>query len=183
MILTILAQGLTQDLISGLVWSLIGFIAGYLVANLKMEMDQIKEAVVNDDSDDSGQDEDRDGYAGGHGGPGGEHRPRFPRWLGVVVILLAVVTVAQGVYFSRQARETSHCQAQFNSDFSTALTLRNGWAAEDRAQLTKMIDTVLTGATPEVRRKALEDYLAAVHKNDALRAQHPLPELSDRDCT
>lgn len=111
------------------------------------------------------------------------------KWLGLVVILLSIFTVGQSYYFTQQNtqraeedRRITECQAKYNSDFAAVLTQRVKWQEEDRAELNKMIYGVLTAPGAPARKKFLEDYVAQVDKNDRLRAQNPLPSLTDRNC-
>jgi hypothetical protein len=199
------------ELLGGLAWSAFGFIGGYLAAHYKIRLDRL-EAKGRKAMDETDPDPRKEGSShggtggpggiggvggqgggpggqGGVGGHGGEGSKGLPRWVGVVLILLALATVIQGYYFNRQQntgseqnQRVTECQARFNQDFASVLELRSRWANEDRAGLNVMLATVLAGESPAVRRQALVDYLAAVKANDEKRAATPLPDLAHRKC-
>jgi hypothetical protein len=128
------------------------------------------------------------GGVGGVGGPGGAGggeghieriHVRSRRFLGLFLILMALaVSVVAWQDYRRNA-----CQAKFNSDFVHVLTIRNVYAQEDREQNLKMWDALLApNATPDSRRKAAQEFTAAMHQNEEARAANPLPKLEDRNC-
>lgn len=139
------------------------------------------------------------GGIGGTGGPGGQggtysgHHPRSNGWqgraLGLVVLALALFTVIQSLYVGNEARKNAlhdqrvtACQAAYNRDFARAVTIRGAYADEDRDQLYKMITTVISGATPAIRQKAINDWIETSQRNSRLRQATPLPNLDTRNC-
>lgn len=130
------------------------------------------------------------GGSGGDGGKGGDGDGHIglPRWIGVVLLLLALATVGQTYYFNTQQqaqvqrnRQVLACQSQFNRDFAQALDQRSMWAAEDRAEFIVLINKILSGAGPAVSRKALIDYVTAIQANEKKRQATPLYN-PDRQC-
>lgn len=157
-----------QDLLPSICWSLIGFLIGWLVGREMLFISQIREAVVSEDERQRTDHNIADTP---------EKRSRL---LGFVVVTLAVFSVLQGSYYAYETKKSAQCQAQYNDDFAKVLQQRAVWADEDRRELTRTVESILTG--PNASRKALQDYLDTVAKNDKLRAENPLPDLNDRDC-
>jgi len=170
-------------------YSAIGFLAGYQLCKIRRNTEEIKEAVVSEqentsDRDGSGTKDVKSTFTGHGQGSGWQGRA-----LGVFVLLLAIFTAIQGVYVSNETRDnTEHdkrvvaCQAQFNKDFSRAVTVRGQYADEDRAAMYRMITTVISGTTPAIRQKAITDWIELSQKNDELRKANPLPSLEARNC-
>lgn len=156
------------ELLASVSWSLIGFLVGWLVGREMLFISQIREATVPQDERERT-----------------DHKvtpASRSRLLGFIVVLLALFSVVQGSFYTYDTQKTSQCQAQFNADFAKVIGLRAQWADENSQALNKMLDGVLNGATPEIRRKFLVDYLNIIHANDAKRAATPLPKLEDRNC-
>lgn len=176
------------EILKGLGYSLVGFLVGYNFAKLRRTTEEIKETIVDDDGNPS---VGSVGKSSGTGSPSKGNEGQGIRWLGVVLIMLSLITVAQAAYFSiqssREAKKNAdiaECQAQFNSDFAQVVKIRNAYAEEDRAANLKMWDAFLApGGTQATRLKAAEEFTDAMHKNEELRKQSPLPNLSDRNCT
>jgi hypothetical protein len=132
------------------------------------------------------------GGTGGSGGRGtfsGRHGGWQGRTLGVIVLIMTLVTVVSNLYTNSQTRSNSEhdrrvtaCQAEYNRDFAKAVTIRGQYADEDRAELYKMITTVISGKTQEIRTKAITDWVAATERNNKLREATPLPNLETRNC-
>lgn len=157
-----MTQLLAAEVISGLAWSLFGFLGGYLTAwiptrRIAMDREPIRRGI--------------------------------PRWVGVVLIILAVLTVGEGWYFNQlDAKQTdataarTACQAEFNQQFVVVLTKRTEWANEDRSELNRLMTRWINSHDRVEPRKALQDYLNAVAINDNHRASNPLPSLDQHPC-
>lgn len=175
------------EVLKGLGYSLGGFLVGYNFTKLRRTTEEIKETVVDDNDDPSA------GNLGKPDGPSEAHgrENQGIHWFGVLLVVLSLITVAQAAYFSVQSSRESKknadiasCQAQFNADFAQVVKIRNTYAEEDRAANLKMWDAFLApGGTQASRLKAAEEFTDAMHKNEELRKQSPLPNLSDRNCT
>jgi len=196
------------ELVQFLAYSGFGFLTGWVGCSYKKRLDRIAEEVTviaEGDSDENDNKGTRGGPGGvggiggvggtgggqgGTGGPGGEGgsgghsrgEHGVPRWLGVVLIALSLITVGEGYYFNRQDKQQVECQARYNEDFARALMLRNTWANEDRDANAKMWRDVLAGASPAIRRQSVVDYLATIDRNNEKRAKTPLPNLDQRNC-
>jgi len=158
---------LFNDLLPSFSWSLVGFVLGWLVGREMLFISQIREAVVPEEEIERTEPT--------------LPSPRGNRLLGIVVIVLAIFTVAQGAYFSWENNQKADCQAQFNADFASVLAKRAQWANEDKAAEIKLWRDFLA-AKPGQARSILQDYLVATARTDKLRAENPLPKLEDRNC-
>lgn len=158
---------LFNDLLPSFSWSIIGFVVGWLVGREMLFLSQIREAVVPEEEIERTE-------------------PKLPsakgnRLLGIVVICMAMFTVAQGSYYAWDRNRQTDCQAQYNKDFAATLRKRAQWADEDKAAEIKLF-TDLLAAKPGTGAKILQDYLDTTARTDKLRAENPLPKLEDRNC-
>ena len=101
---------------------------------------------------------------------------RLQRYTGIFLIVLSLLTVGNGVYFTYQNRKITNCQADYNNQFSAQLRARSDISESDRESLSKLFEDWLTG-DPKEARQALENYLKTKEQNDEQRKKHPLPEL------
>jgi len=165
------------------VYSGVGFLVGYQVCKIRRNTEEIKEAIVDENPQEAAlrhKVEERRHWK----------VDRQTRIIGLIVMVLSIVTVVQSFYFTHEQAQNSErdkqrteCQAQYNQDFARAVTLRGRYADEDRTQMYKMITTVINEKlTPAQRRQAIEDWVLASQRNDALRKTTPLPNLDARNC-
>lgn len=160
-----------EYVISSVGWSLVGFVGGWLVASLRSDVTVIREAVVHDDEHI-------------------EHEHELPRRadiatrvLGIVVALLAIVTVVQGVVSSRRDAEIVDCQTDFNTEFARVVSLRSELTDADRDALENLMLTLNEQANDRAaRREAFDQYVDTIRATRAQRAEHPLPELPKGEC-
>ena len=112
--------------------------------------------------------------------------PRSPRKqqivLGIVVLVLAAVTVLQGFITTRETQRLQQCQAQYANAFADALDARTKASAESQQALDRLVGSIRStldkpGATSgqQPLRSAIDDYLAARAKTTAQQRAHPLP--------
>lgn len=155
-------QYLAAETVSGLAWSAFGFLGGYLTAWIPSRRKAMDREPIR------------------HG---------IPRWVGVVLIILALLTVAEGWYFNNKVSEQTDatarrtaCQANYNQQFTIVLTKRTEWANEDRTELNRLMTRWINSHDRVEPRKALEEYLSAVAINDNHRAANPLPSLASHPC-
>jgi hypothetical protein len=197
-----MSAAVLTELVNSAVWFLVGIAAGYLAGRLRREVREIREVVV-DDSGEPGRAGSQGGpggpggvggtggTGGGHGGVGGPGgvggrggRATSHWWgqraIGVVVILLAIATVAQAVVFERQQARLAACQTRFVEDFTAALRTRAQIGEEDRANLNTLIRDVIT-AQPGRARDVLAVYLQRQAELEGQRKAVPLPTLP-REC-
>jgi hypothetical protein len=162
-----------EYIVNSLGWSLAGFAAGWAVASLRRDVNTIKEAVMDDE-------DTRDSEP---------PRARMTvdtatRWLGIVVALLAIVTVTQGVISQRRINAVTECQADYNNRFAEVSQRRAALAEEDRDALQRMLITLYQkrDATSEQRLRIFERWVETVQRNNRERTEHPLPQLPEGDC-
>lgn len=105
--------------------------------------------------------------------------PLSQRIVGVIILLLALMTLGSTVYYNYVQRATTRCQAQFNEKFIEQLNARNRIADNDRESLSNLVKAVTNARSREDSHKALENYLRTKEKNDAERREHPLPSLPE----
>lgn len=163
-----------HDVLTSVNWSLVGFIAGWLAAHEMSFINRTLEATVSVAKREK---------------PDHAETPGRSRVLGWVVVVLAVVTVAQGSYFTYESSKTAQknterteCQAQFNKDFAAVLVKRAQWADDDKKALNKLLRDLLAVTKPGQSGQILVTYLATTDRTDKLRAETPLPKLEDRGC-
>jgi len=191
-----------NELLPSISWSLIGFLIGWLVGREMLFVHRTKEHAMKEEDDTThggpggqggpggvgGVSSSGSGGVGGVGGSGGTggsgSAPTRPgsRWLGIIISIMAVITVLQGSYYTYETKKTSNCQAKFNSDFALVVAKRAQWANEDKAAEIKLFKDFLSVTKPGQGGKLLTDYLAATDRTDKLRAANPLPILEDRNC-
>lgn len=88
--------------------------------------------------------------------------------LAVILMVLAIFTVGQGLYFQ-------HRQTQCNRDFLALIRDRADLADADRENLAGLVERVTGSTGREESRAALRDYLEQKNRIDATRGDHPLP--------
>lgn len=97
--------------------------------------------------------------------------------IGVLVVLLAVLSVAfMAVSINRQ-EEAVACQARFNERFTAALRERSDAAAVERAAQRDLLTSVITPG--DDHRGAIQRYLDGLAAADAQRDATPLPARPD----
>lgn len=162
-----------EYIVGSLGWSILGFMAGWAAASLRTDLTTIKEQVMSEHEHESPR-----------ARPVRRHRPataQATRWLGIVVALLAVVTVAQGVIVSHQLKESTACQAEYNDRFAMVLTIRARLYDEDRHALNKLIGIIAAnpGGEDSIGR-AIQNYVETVEENEVDRLRTPLPNLDSK---
>lgn len=159
-----------EYVVNSLAWSLVGFALGWVVASLRHDLTQIKETVVHEDPPPTPRHV--------------THHPSASRWLGIVVALLAAVTVVQGLIAQQKIADVTACQAEFNRDFAHASSLRSQLAAEDRAALNSMLIALYRqrNQPDSARLDTFREWVKTTQANEVERANHPLPDYPIGDC-
>lgn len=154
-------------LINSAAWSVVGFISGWLLATVGRDVKDIKEAVVPD-------------RVKQQRAP----HPNGMRVLGIVVALLAIVTVVQGYMLSSKQAAVVECQATYNDRFAEATQRRAALADEDREALTNMLLGLYRQRDDSERERlrTFEQWVETTQRNERYREAHPLPELPKGDC-
>jgi len=109
---------------------------------------------------------------------------RLQRYTGIFLVVLSLLTVGMGVFFTSENRQIStrnrqitECQAKYNEQFIEQLKVRSEITDKDRNDLTHLFTVWITAKDKTTPRKALEEYLKAKEENDEQRKRHPLKEL------
>lgn len=104
-------------------------------------------------------------------------RSRTDVVVGVLLLILAVISVStMSVSLTSQERVVE-CQARFNEAFSNALRERVDAANQERAAQRQMLSAVLDpNGTRETRLAALESYDKSLAEADTNRSENPLPD-------
>jgi DMSO reductase anchor subunit len=134
------------------IWSTIGLIIGFIAGFL------LKEGIK----------------------PGRMRREARDRIFGLVLVLAAMITLAQTTYYQRHQRTVTACQANYNTGFRVILTQRSAIADADRANLARLVKEVNTARTRQASAAALRRFL---HTNEELtrqRARLKPPVLPDK---
>lgn len=129
------------EILSGLIYSVIGFALGWFAGRQARNIEQIHHAVVHE-----GDKETR------------AKRPRGPlltQELGVVMIIIAIIIVAQASIFTYKQHKATECLAHHNSQF-----------AEDRGAFVKFFQAYQNKKiTPAERAEAFNTLMVAFEKN------------------
>ena len=144
----------TSYVISSALWSVAGLAVGYiagLVTAARCQREHVPEGM-----------------------PPPHQQQRFGRAIGVLVLVMAVVSVCTAaVTIDRQSALVA-CQTEFNQRFVASLEGRAASATQERAAQRTLLTTQYT--TPEAWQVAKAAYLQALDRADAYRDANPLPE-------
>ena len=91
--------------------------------------------------------------------------------LGWVVIIMAVIFVAQGVYYTWEARQQAECQFQVNSEFKQQVLENRQTANEARQALIDFLTALQNDSTGNGFDQARKEYLRITQEqqDEALR--------------
>lgn len=103
------------------------------------------------------------------------------RGLYIVLVIVAILTILQGAYFSYRSREEARCQTRINEKFLAVLKDRSDTNEADRKNISTMVEKVVNAKTREDTRQALDRYLAEKQRIDAQRKNLPYPDL-EKQC-
>lgn len=98
---------------------------------------------------------------------------------GVLLLLLACLTVLQVVLFNLRLAESLRCQSDFNNYVSAVLADRSQLADQDRANLDRLVRDSLLAQGDEDRNIARQNYLDRKARIDSERRGVPLPDVSE----
>lgn len=127
---------------TSLAWSLCGFLAGWLLGGLGRDL------------------------------IGAPLHLWTERVIGIVVVILAVVTMVTSVSVNARLENVISCQAAFNANYRQALADRNEATNQERDAQRKLILSITQGGNDQ---QALTEYLDALNATNANRAENPLP--------
>jgi aminoglycoside phosphotransferase family enzyme len=111
-------------------------------------------------------------------------RRGFPwqRIFGALVIVLAVMTVLQGVVVSQDNRRIAQCVARYSNGFSDALDARSKSSGQSQRALDEMVTAIRstlakpgTTSGQQSLHAAIDKYLAQRQEVLAEQRRHPYP--------
>lgn len=115
-------------------------------------------------------------------------RPAAQRLIGVVVVLLGVLTVAQGIAANRATERVVECQTRYANGFADSLEARTQASQRAQRSLDELMRSVGSNlanpnADQSVRvREAIGDYLRSRNQAERERAQNPYPPPPREAC-
>lgn len=151
-------SGTSEFVIWSLVWSAVGFIAGYYVS-----WSRIRHRLL----------------------PAKPDQRSWERTVGVAILVLAIATTVTSSYSIALQHRVETCQATYNMQFAAALKARSLANDVDSMAVTRMVAAVAAVHTPAqagVVAEALSSYLATEAQVTADRAANPLPEPPASTC-
>lgn len=151
-------------------WTALGFLAGYLVGRTARDVHRIARSMPQEETTvDDHPDERR-------------HRPSAQFYLGLLVVCLGILTVAQGLLSDIQTRHLTDCQSSYSNAAADALDARSkaSSAAQDAMDtlITDVASSMQSPPSPAVGqriRASINDYVAARQAAKQELAAHPLP--------
>lgn len=97
-------------------------------------------------------------------------------WLGIILVMLALVTVLGLTISNQQTEARIRCQTQFNSAFISALEERSAAARSERQAQRDLLTAV---AVPRADiPEALSRYRVSLDRADAERSRNPYPAIN-----
>lgn len=149
-------------ILSNLVFSIGGFIFGFVMGRIGQRVEEVSEAIV---------DEEKTSTIDAR-----KSRFSWRQVIGVVLLLLALGSTIASALVTGEQRRIISCQAEFNKAYRLALAERTQAANEERKSTRALWGALLDpGATTETRREAATRYYEALAQGDQTRAEHPLP--------
>lgn len=161
------------------IWSIAGFAAGFLAGRTTRDVRRITDTTY------------RPPARGDTAVPTRQprHRPSGQFIVGLVVVVLAVATVAQGIVQSTALRHVVDCDQSYSDAVAAALDTRsdaNSTAQNAMDELVNAIAATLSQPrTPQrdyAMRQALSGYIAARNRAKATLTTHPLPPAPHEVC-
>lgn len=112
-----------------------------------------------------------------------EHHQPVPRWsdsrfLGVILIVMALITTATASLASYRSQEQAKCFTDYNQEFVRAYTVRSQAADRDRAALNGLMIGLQSG-DQKARAALFNEYVETVKRTDEERKRHPIPNPPD----
>jgi hypothetical protein len=104
------------------------------------------------------------------------------RWLGIVVALLAILTVTQAYLLRAEQRGIVECQSAYNDQFAHSINARAELTEDDRVALDKLVISIADAEGQADIERAFARYVERLRETQDQRAQHPLPELPSEAC-
>ncbi|HEX5119825.1 MAG TPA: hypothetical protein VFW65_31960 [Pseudonocardiaceae bacterium] len=121
---------IAEYLVESAVWAVVGFVGGYAIGRVAVTgRDDSTGADVTTDAPEPPPTRHRKGFTG-------------QQMLGVVVVILALATVAQGLIQSAATRAVVTCQQEYSNGFADALDARTAASTAAQNSLDSLIGVV-----------------------------------------
>lgn len=156
------------EAVNSLAYSLLGLIIGFVLGRATKEVHEIKEKIVEPDHHPQHEKPSRKQGQG----------VMKSRTLGVMLIVLALLTVLMSSLTAVQDRAQSDCFRRYNVAFGKAFSERAKAADADRASLNKML-TAINTPDQATRARVYQQYLDELAQTDKQRKANPLPQPPD----
>ena len=159
-----------SEALSGLAYSLLGFVIGYIIGKAGAEVHEIKEVVAPDHHPaHEAHTVRKQGFM---------HAITKSRGVGVLLIVLALVTVLLSTLTAIDLRDQAECRDRYNMRFFQAYVTRSKAADADRASFNALI-YALNSPDPDARRASYLRYVEEIKQTDTQRKKNPLPNPPD----
>lgn len=109
-------------------------------------------------------------------------REERDRIIGLSLILVGLVAVAQNLVFQKHQRQITDCQTKYNVAFQTILKQRSSISDRDKDNLSFLMNAIGTSKSKEDSRKAFEKYVATNNELDNERRHTKYPILPKEGC-
>lgn len=153
----------TAIILSDVVFSIGGFVFGFVVARIGQRVEEVTEVIVDGEKP--------------LASPTRRFRFSWRQALGIVVLLLAVGSTITSAIATSDQRRIASCQAEFNKAYRLAIVERTEAANKERESVRALWGSLLDqSATIDDRRAAATRYYETLKQGDQTRANHPLPE-------
>ena len=150
-------------ILTNLVFSIGGFILGFVVARIGQRVEEVSEVIM---------DESKPLVL-----PTRKYRFSWTQALGIVVLLLAVGSTITSAIATSDQRRIASCQAEFNKAYRLAIVERTEAANKERDSVRVLWGALLNpNGTTEDRRAAATRYYETLEQGNQTRARNPLPE-------
>lgn len=180
----------TSYIINSVLWSAVGGIGGYYFGRMRRDVSELRKRVAMDQSDAPGAVAQ---------GQRTHHRPTMQQILGVVVVVLALISIATVRYQNAQLAHAQQCYVQFVHDTAGALQARDADSQRAReanigylTAMSSLVQGFLTSANPnsaptaEQRQEAVaslatffkanQSYSAALQALNRSAQTYPIPD-------
>lgn len=97
------------------------------------------------------------------------------RGIGLVLVLVAVVSVLLVYARTEELRRLTACQADYNEAFKQANNEHTEAAKQDRAAIRVFLQALAATRDQQARTDAYQTYLRSLDEADARRSSHPIP--------
>lgn len=100
---------------------------------------------------------------------------------GALILLLAMASIGEGVYFQHKQESSLECQYKVNSALIEVLTTRTNASKTSNEKLVETFKAILRLESPEERRQAIQDFIDEMDRLKATQEANPIPKIPN-DC-